>query len=204
VSPYPTFTESPNIKDPTKNHFADSPCHWLAESVPVLTQIARSGFSSYSSTPNSNPSGCQLPGEDDSFPKVAKRTEYETELLSHLPEKGYIDELVEIYFNNTDVCHSTFSPVFYDSYKKLFETPSDQPVNVPFLGVLFSAMANAVHVHPESDGPHAETARSTMELFNHLSNQITDHPQYNLHIETVEAILLQSMFLFNEVPRTPI
>jgi hypothetical protein len=119
--------------------------------------------------------------------------------LSHLPKKEYIDELVEIYFNHTDVCHSTFSPVFYDSYKKLFATPPDQPINVPFLGVLFSAMANAVHVHPESDGPHAEKAGSTMQLYNDLSYQITDHPQYNLHIETVEAILLQSMFLLNEV-----
>jgi hypothetical protein len=139
-----------------------------------------------------------MPVEDDS-PKVADRTEYETELLSHLPKKEYVDELVEIYFNHTDVCHSTFSPVFYDSYKKLWETPPDQSVNVPFLSVLFAAMANAVHVHPESDGPHAQQARSTMQLFNSLSNQITDHPQYNLHIETVEAILLQSMFLLNEV-----
>jgi hypothetical protein len=165
-----------------------------------MAQIARSQFSSYSTTPNSTPSGCQIPVEVDSTPKDSKRTEYENELLSHLPPKEYIDELVEIYFNHTDVCHSTFSPVFYDAYKKLFATPPDQSINVPFLGVLFSAMANAVHVHPDSDGPHAEKARSTMQLYNDLSYQITDHPQYNLHIETVEAILLQSMFLLNEVP----
>lgn len=156
-------------------------------------------MSSYSTTPNSTPSGCQFPLEDDSLPKAAKRTEFETELLSHLPKKEYLDELVEIYFNHTDVCHSTFAPVFYDSYKKLFETPPDQSINVPFLGVLYAAIANAVHVHPESDGPNAEQGRSAMELFNRVSNQITEHPQYNLHIETVEAILLQSMFLLNEV-----
>ena len=202
MSPYPNLIEPPFTKDPANCQLADSPCRWLEENVPVIAQIARSQFSSYSTTPNSTPSGCNPPLEDDSTPKVDKRTEYETELLSHLPKKEYVDELVEIYFNHTDVCHSTFSPVFYQSYNKLFETPADQSINVPFLGVLYSAMANAVHVHPESDGPHAEQARSTMQLFNRLSNQITDHPQYNLHIETVEAILLQSMFLLNEVPPT--
>jgi hypothetical protein len=202
VSPYPTLVE-PFSKDSGQTSNAQSPCRWLEENVPAIAQVARQQLSNYPTTPNPTPS-CAYPSiESPSVDPDTQRTFYEIELVSHLPRKETCDELVEIYFNHTDVCHSTFSPVFHQSYKKFWETPSDQSVNVPFLAVLFSAMANAVHVHPDSDGPHAEQARATMHLYNRLSNQITDDPRYNLHIETVEAIMLQAMFLLNEVLHSP-
>jgi hypothetical protein len=120
--------------------------------------------------------------------------------LSHLPKKELVDELVSVYFTGTDVCHATFRPAFYKLYDQLWSTPEEDPVNVPFLGVLFIAMANAVHCHPDADGMNRDKARATMDLYDRLSNQITEDPRYNLHIETVEAVLLQSMFLLNDVP----
>lgn len=63
-------------------------------------------------------------------------------------------------------------------------------------------MANAVHCHPDADGINSEKARTAMDLYDRLSNQITEDPRYNLHIETVEAVLLQSMFLLNDVTPT--
>ena len=123
--------------------------------------------------------------------------------MSHLPKKELVDELVSVYFTGTDVCHATFLPTFYKLYNQLWNTPAEESVNVPFLGVLFTAMANAVHCHPDADGMNSEKARATMDLYDRLSNQITEDPRYNLHIETVEAVLLQSMFLLNDVP-TPV
>lgn len=108
-----------------------------------------------------------------------------------------MDDLVAFYFSATDVCQTTFEPSFYLSYNKLWS--SSGHIDVPFLGVLFIAMANAIHCHPDSDGPNAEKAREAMELYDNLSNQITEDPRYNFHIETVEAVLLQSMFLLNNV-----
>lgn len=70
---------------------------------------------------------------------------------------------------------------------------------MPFLGVLFIAMANAIHCQPDVDGSNSEKARATMDLYDRLSNQITEDPRYNFHVETVEASLLQSMFLLNDV-----
>ena len=211
VSPYPSLLEPPFTRDGQKTTAnAQSPCRWLEENVPVIAQVARQQLSSsHSTTPNSTPSACTsctytnidmepCPQPDN------KRTPYETELLSHLPKKEVVDELVEIYFTHTDACHASFSPVFYQSYKKFWETPSYQSVDVSFLGLLFIVMANAVHVRPDSDGANAEQVRSTIHLYNRLSNQITDDPNYNLHIDTVEAILLQSMFLLNEVSTPPL
>jgi hypothetical protein len=60
-------------------------------------------------------------------------------------------------------------------------------------------MANAIHCHPHVDDSNSENARATMDLYDRLSNQITEDPRYNFHIETVEATLLQGMFLLNDV-----
>jgi hypothetical protein len=60
-------------------------------------------------------------------------------------------------------------------------------------------MANAIHCHSDIDASKFETARTAMDLYDRLSNQITEDPRYNFHIETVEAVLLQGMFLLNEV-----
>jgi hypothetical protein len=81
----------------------------------------------------------------------------------------------------------------------MWNTPATQPINVPFLGVLFIAMANAIHCHPDADGANSEKAREAMDLYYRLSNQVTDDPRYNFHIETVEALLLQGMFLLDDV-----
>lgn len=61
-------------------------------------------------------------------------------------------------------------------------------------------MANAVHSNADGDGTNSEKSRAAMDLYDRLSNQITDDPGYNFHIETVEAVLLQAMFLLNDVP----
>lgn len=129
-----------------------------------------------------------------------RRSAYETELLSNLPKKELVDELVGVYFSGTDVCHASFRPVFYQSYNKLWNTPPLEPINVPFLGLLFIVMANAVHCHPDAEsGGNSEKVRTAMELYDRLSCQISEDSRYNMHIETVEAVLLQSMFLLNEV-----
>lgn len=154
-------------------------------------------MSTSSSSPYSTPdhTTCGPTGHPESG-----RSAYETELLSNLPKKELVDELVSVYFSGTDVCHATFRPAFYQSYHKLWDTPPDQPINVPFLGVLFIAMANAVHCHPDADGANSGKARNAMDLYDRLSNQITEDPRYNFHIETVEATVLQGMFLLNDVP----
>ena len=61
------------------------------------------------------------------------------------------------------------------------------------------AMANAVHCHPDADGSNSEKARAAMDLYFRLSTQITEDSRYNYHIETVETILLQGLFLLNDV-----
>lgn len=171
-------------------------CKWLEDNIPILSQISKPDASTSSSSPYSTPDN--LSSGATGNPKGG-RDPYETKLLSHLPKKELVDELVSQYFGGTDVCHSTFRPVFCQSYKKLWETPPDQPINVPFLGVLFIAMANAINCHPDSDGSNSETARAAMDLYDRLSNQITEDSRYNFHIETVEATLLQGMFLLNDV-----
>jgi len=211
VSPYPTLLEPPfgrdgqNATPPN----VQSPRRWLEENVPVIAQVAKQQLSSsHSTSPNSTPSACT----SCAYPNIEiepspqpdnKRTPYETELLSHLPKKEVVDELVQIYFTHTDVCHASFSPVFYQTYKEFWETPPHQSINVSFLGLLFIVMANAIPVNPDNDGINSEQVRATMHRYNRLSNQITDDPNYNLHIDTVEAILLQSTFLLNEVPSPP-
>ena len=173
----------------------------MEENVPAvavltdkLTPASASSYSTpenlYHPTPNSETSQ-----------EVEERTPFEQELLSHLPKKELVDDLVSFYFSATDVCQTTFKASFYQSYNKLWQTPADHHVNVPFLGVLFISMANAIHCHPDSEGPNAEKSQRAMELYDRLSNQITEDPRYNFHIETVEATLLQSMFLLNNVSK---
>ena len=171
-------------------------CKWLEDSVPVISQLSKRAVSTSSSSPYSTPD--PLAYVPTGHPEGG-RDAYESELLSNLPKRELVDELVSVYFGGTDVCHATFRPVFYQSYYKLWNTPPDQPINVPFLGVLFIAMANAIHCHPDSDGSNSEKARTAMDLYDRLSNQITEDPRYNFHIETVEATLLQGMFLLNDV-----
>ena len=176
-------------------------CKWLEENIPVISQLSNNAASTTSSSPYSTPENlaCGPTGVPE-----GGRSAYETELLSNLPKKELVDELVSVYFSGTDVCHSTFRPVFYKSYHELWDTPPDQPINVPFLGVLFIAMANAIHCHPDSDGVNSEKARTAMDLYDRLSHQITEDQRYNFHIETVEATLLQGMFLLNDVlPKIP-
>ena len=170
-------------------------CMWLEDNIPVIPQLSKGGsMSTSSSSTYSTPDtlSCAAVHHETS------RSAYETDLLSNLPKKELVDELVSVYFSSTDVCQTTFRPVFYQSYQKLWETPPDQPINVPFLGVLFTAMANAVHCHPEAEGTNSGKARTAMDLYDRLSNQITEDQRYNFHIETVEATLLQAMFLLNE------
>jgi hypothetical protein len=162
----------------------------------MISQLSTRPISTSSSSPYSSPSNTACGHQE---PRETGRTPYEIDLLSNLPKKELVDELITIYFSGTDVCHSTFRPTFYASYNKLWETPTDQPVNIPFLGVLFIAMANAVHCHPDADGTNSEKARAAMDLYDRLSTQITDDSRYNYHIDTVEAVLLQSMFLLNDV-----
>jgi hypothetical protein len=165
----------------------------------VISRLANNKTPTTSSTPYSTPDnlGCESNGDPETG-----RSAYETELLSHLPRKELVDELVTVYFTGTDVCHATFRPVFYQSYDKLWNTPPNEPINVPFLGLLFIVMACAVHSHPDADsGTNSEKARAAMDLYDRFSNQITEDSRYNMHIETVEAVLLQSMFLLNDVSR---
>ena len=171
-------------------------CKWLEDNILTISQLSNqptlvSSCSSHSSPDNPTCRPTQSP--------ETRRSPYETELLSNLPKKELVDELVSVYFSGTDVCHATFRPVFYQSYHKLWDTPRDESINVPFLGVLFIAMANAIHCHPDSDGANSEKARAAMDLYDRLSNQITEDPRFNFHIETVEATILQVMFLMNDV-----
>jgi len=172
-------------------------CKWLEDNIPVISQLSNRNTSTSSSSPYSTSEHC---GPNTTHPEGGEgRTAFEIELLSNLPKRELVDELVSVYFSGTDVCHATFRPVFYQSYNALWDTPADQPINVPFLGVLFIAMANAVHCHPDADGSNSEKARTAMDLYDRLSNQITEDSRYNYHIETVEATLLQGMFLLNDV-----
>ena len=177
-------------------------CKWLEDNIPVIAQLSNRPDTSTCTTESSPYTSSQPCGPQTANPDGGGggRTPFEIELLSNLPKKELVDELVSIYFSGTDVCHGTFRPVFYQSYHALWETPPDQPINVPFLGVLFIAMANAVHCHPDADGSNSEKARAAMDLYDRLSNQITEDARYNYHIETVEATLLQGMFLLNDVP----
>jgi len=174
-------------------------CKWLEGNIATISQIPRPEASTSSSSPYSTPDN--LSSGAAGHPNGG-RDPYENELLSRLPKKELVDELVSEYFGGTDVCHATFRPVFYQLYNRLWETPPDQPINVPFLGVLFIAMANAIHCHPDTDGANRENARAAMDLYDRLSNQITEDSRYNFHIETVEATLLQGMFLMNDVQRS--
>lgn len=198
TAPYAsTISPFQSVVDPSLNINQQPPGKWLEDNLPNIINAnspTSASFSSEYSTPVDD--GAQESNDQD---RETGRTAYETELLSHLPKKELVDELVQVYFSSTDVCHATFRPAFYKSYHKLWNTPPDQPINVPFLGILFIAMANAVHCHPDADGMNGEKARATMDLYDRLSNQITEDPRYNLHIETVEAVLLQSMFLLNDV-----
>ena len=191
VSPYQPLV------DPSLGIDSIPTCKWLEDNIREISHHSNRPLSTSSSSPYSTPDhiACGPTGHPQNG-----RSAYETELLSNLPKKELVDELVSVYFSGTDVCHTTFRPVFYQSYHKLWDTPPDQPINVPFLGVLFIAMANAVHCHPDADGANSEKARTTMDLYNRLSNQITEDHRYNFHIETVEATLLQAMFLLNDVP----
>jgi hypothetical protein len=148
---------------------------WLEQTVPVPT-------SEVSSSPE----------------EVEERTVFEEELLSHFPNKDRADELISLYFSSTDVCMTTFRLTFYQSYNKLWNT-FPHHVNVPFLGVVYIAMANAIHCQPDLEGPNAEKMKQEMELYDKLSNQITEDVRYNFHVETVEAVMLQAMFLVNSV-----
>ena len=193
------LTPFSSVVDPSLS-IDHGPCKWLEDNIPVISQLSNRPISTSSSSPYSSPDNISCaPGTTQPSPGTSARSAYESELLSNLPKKELVDELVAVYFSGTDVCQVTFRPVFYSSYHQLWDTPPDQPVNVPFLGVLFIAMANAVHCHPDADGSNSEKARTAMDLYDRLSNQITEDPRYNFHIETVEAILLQSLFLLNDV-----
>lgn len=162
----------------------------------MISQLSNRAVSSASSSPYSSPDNpACLPLEGN----TTGRSAYEIELLSNLPKKELVDELIGVYFTSTDVCHATFRPVFYQSYNKLWNAAPNEPIDIPFLGVLFIAMANAVHCHPDADGSNSEKARTAMDLYDRLSNQITEDSRYNFHIETVETVLLQGMFLLNDV-----
>lgn len=112
--------------------------------------------------------------------------------MSHLPPRDVVDDLIAFYFSNTDVCQTTFKATFLTSYNTLWSCPRP---NVPFLGVLFIAMANVINWRRDEN-------TKEMELYDKLSNQITEDPRYNFHIETVEAVMLQAMFLLNNVCRS--
>jgi hypothetical protein len=132
------------------------------------------------------------------------RTPHEQELFSKLPNRELVDELVEIYFHS-DVCHATFRPVFNQSYQKLWNTRSDHTINIPFLGVLFMAMACAIQCHPDAsdDSPNGESAKKAVDMYTSLASHIVEDPRYNIHVETVETVILQGVFLLNEVPSLP-
>lgn len=188
----------PSVIDPSLGlEQAPTTTNWLEDCIPALPKFPNKAISTSASSPYSTPDNLASGSTGD---QELGRTPYETQLLSYLPPKETLDELISVYFDRSDVCLVTFCPTFYKSYHKLWETPPDQPVNVPFLGVLFSAMANAVHSNADGDGTNSEKSRAAMDLYDRLSNQITDDPGYNFHIETVEAVLLQAMFLLNDVP----
>jgi len=191
-----------SVVDPSLSIDPAPTCKWLEDNIPVISQLSnRPTSTTTSSSPYSTSEPC-VPNA--AHPETGEgRAPFEIELLSNLPKRELVDELVSIYFSGTDVCHATFRPVFYQSYHALWETPPDQPINVPFLGLLFIAMANAVHCHPDADGSNSEKARAAMDLYDRLSNQITEDARYNYHIETVEATLLQAMFLLNDVRPLP-
>jgi hypothetical protein len=196
TAPYSnTISPFHSVVDPSLS--MDLPkCRWLEDNISLLSRPSKGGptsTSSGSSYSTPDPLSCTSTSQPETG-----RSEYETELLSHLPKKELVDELVSIFYSATDVCHTTFKPVFDQSYRKFWETPPDQPINVPFLGLLFTTMANAIQCHPEADGPNAEKAKKAMELYDHLSIQITEDPRYNFHVETVEATLLHSLFVLNE------
>jgi hypothetical protein len=196
-APYaPNLSPFNSLVDPSLSTNGQQTCKWLEDNIPVISRLSQRDVSSSSSSPYSSPANSNCPAKENA---EVGRSAYETELLSHLPKKELVDELISVYFSGTDVCHATFRPAFYQSYNKLWNTPPDQPINIPFLGVLFIAMANAVHCHPDADGANSERARDAMDLYDRLSNQITEDSRYNWHIETVEAVLLQGMFLLNDV-----
>jgi hypothetical protein len=184
--------------DPSLN-IEQPACKWIQDNVTDFSKVPTDckPTSTSSSSPYPSPDNLESGANGNSG---TRRSAYETELLSNLPKKELVDELVAVYFSGTDVCHATFRPVFYQSYNKLWNTPPNESINVPFLGLLFIAMANAVHCHPDAEsGANSEKARTAMDLYDRLSCQITEDSRYNMHIETVEAVLLQSMFLLNEV-----
>src|SRR6202023_2071725 len=108
--------------DPSLSITQQPPCKWLEENIDAI--------------PRANPP--PPPPSTNPPPKSSVRSAYETELLSHLPKKELVDELVSVYFTGTDVCHATFRPAFNKLYNQLWSTPKEETVNVPFLGVLFS------------------------------------------------------------------
>jgi hypothetical protein len=197
AAPYPpNISPFESLVDPSLSAHNEPTCKWLEDNIPVIAQLSQRGVSSSSSSPYSSPGNSNCAPTDNA---EVGRTDYETELLSHLPKRELVDELISVYFS-TDACPATFRPVFQQSYNKLWETPPNEPINVPFLGVLFIAMANGAHCHPDADGANSERVRDATDLYDRLSNQITEDSRYNWHIETVEAVLLQGLFLLNQVP----
>ena len=186
-----------SVIDPTLGLEQAPTTKWLEDCIPSLPKLPNKPISTSTSSPYSTPDNLASGSTGD---QESGRTPYETQLLSSLPPKETLDGLISVYFARSDACLVTFCPTFYKSYHRLWETPSDKPVNVPFLGVLFSAIANAVHSNAEEEGTNSDKSRASMDLYDRLSNQITDDPRYNFHIETVEAVLLQAMFLLNDVP----